>query len=90
LRWGGPDGGAGDFITGDKEGRCAQWPPAGYGEPTDTTTQRSLQVRSNQVADPSMKDAEFPGLARDTPPGHWYYRHEPASARVARKPERDA
>ncbi len=32
-RWGGPDGGAGGFITGDKEGRCTLWPPAGYGEP---------------------------------------------------------
>ena len=32
-RWGGPDGGAGGFITGDKEGRCAQWPPPGYGQP---------------------------------------------------------
>jgi len=57
---------------------------------TDATTQRSLQARSNQVVDPPMKDAEFPGLARDTPPGPCYYRHEPASARVARKPERDA
>ena len=32
-RWGGPDGGAGGFITGDSEGRCATWPPEGYGEP---------------------------------------------------------
>lgn len=31
-RWGGPDGGAGGFITGDSEGRCLEWPPAGYGE----------------------------------------------------------
>ncbi len=31
-RWGGPDGGAGGFITGDKEGRCAHWPPPGYGQ----------------------------------------------------------
>ena len=30
-RWGGPDGGAGGFITGDAEGRCAQWPPEDYG-----------------------------------------------------------
>ena len=30
-RWGGPDGGAGGFIAGDKEGRCAQWPDEGYG-----------------------------------------------------------
>jgi len=31
-RWGGPDGGAGGFLTGDREGRCANWPPAGYGD----------------------------------------------------------
>jgi hypothetical protein len=31
-RWGGPDGGAGGFITGDTEGRCAKWPPEAYGE----------------------------------------------------------
>ncbi|MEM1278212.1 MAG: hypothetical protein AAGH74_16960 [Pseudomonadota bacterium] len=30
-RWGGPDGGAGGFVTGDEEGRCAIWPTAGYG-----------------------------------------------------------
>ena len=27
-RWGGAVG----FIAGDKEGRCAQWPPEGYGD----------------------------------------------------------
>jgi len=32
-RWGGPDGGAGGFIAGDREGRCAAWPPAQYGAP---------------------------------------------------------
>jgi hypothetical protein len=32
-RWGGPDGGAGGFITGDAEGRCANWPPTAYGDP---------------------------------------------------------
>ncbi len=26
-RWGGPDGGAGGFLTGDDEGRCLNWPP---------------------------------------------------------------
>ncbi|MEM7293277.1 MAG: hypothetical protein AAF420_07780 [Pseudomonadota bacterium] len=31
-RWGGPDGGAGGFITGDDEGRCVQWPPQQYGQ----------------------------------------------------------
>jgi hypothetical protein len=31
-RWGGPDGGAGGFITGDAEGRCVVWPPSGYGD----------------------------------------------------------
>jgi hypothetical protein len=31
-RWGGPDGGAGGFITGDAEGRCVNWPPTGYGD----------------------------------------------------------
>ncbi len=30
-RWGGPDGGAGGFLTGDTEGRCLHWPPKGYG-----------------------------------------------------------
>ncbi|MEM9043703.1 MAG: hypothetical protein AAGC81_03335 [Pseudomonadota bacterium] len=29
-RWGGPDGGAGGFLTGDVEGRCVNWPPLGY------------------------------------------------------------
>ncbi len=32
-RWGGPDGSAGGFIAGDKEGRCAVWPPAEHGAP---------------------------------------------------------
>lgn len=32
-RWGGPDGGAGGFLSGDDEGRCDNWPPAGYGDP---------------------------------------------------------
>jgi len=31
-RWGGPDGGAGGFLTGDAEGRCLSWPTPGYGE----------------------------------------------------------
>ncbi len=31
-RWGGPDGGAGGFLTGDTEGRCKNWPPDGYGD----------------------------------------------------------
>jgi hypothetical protein len=31
-RWGGPDGGAGGFLTGDTEGRCTDWPPEGYGD----------------------------------------------------------
>jgi hypothetical protein len=30
-RWGGPDGGAGGFITGDSEGLCDVWPLEGYG-----------------------------------------------------------
>ena len=30
-RWGGPEGGAGGFLAGDGEGRCLNWPPAGYG-----------------------------------------------------------
>lgn len=34
-RWGGPDGGAGGFLTGDKEGRCLAWPAESYGEPPD-------------------------------------------------------
>lgn len=31
-RWGGPEGGAGGFLTGDSEGRCVNWPPASYSE----------------------------------------------------------
>lgn len=31
-RWGGPDGGAGGFLTGDAEGRCVNWPPKSYAE----------------------------------------------------------
>ena len=37
-RWGEPDGGAGSFITGDTESRCAQWPPKGDGDPYNHTT----------------------------------------------------
>ncbi len=44
-RWGGPDGGAGGFLTGDAEDRCLAWPPEGYGEAhrhDDSTTQAQL------------------------------------------------
>ena len=34
-RWGGPDGGAGGFLTGDSEGRCLAWPPEFYGRMPD-------------------------------------------------------
>ena len=29
-RWGGPEGGAGGFLTGDTEGRCLVWPAENY------------------------------------------------------------
>lgn len=29
-RWGGPDGAAGGFLTGDGEGRCLNWPPSEF------------------------------------------------------------
>ena len=34
-RWGGPEGGAGGFLTGDDEGRCANWPLQSYSLPQD-------------------------------------------------------
>ena len=46
-RWGGPDGGAGGFLTGDAEGRCLVWPSAEYGmaeiEANSTTSVQATQ-----------------------------------------------
>jgi hypothetical protein len=47
-RWGGPDGGAGGFVTGDDEGRCEQWPPEGYG---DTHTHDGIQLSEATTGD---------------------------------------
>tara|TARA_Y100001934_G_scaffold165140_1_gene196577 strand:- start:402 stop:1373 length:972 start_codon:yes stop_codon:yes gene_type:complete len=47
-RWGGPDGGAGGFITGDFEGRCANWPPPGYGEPHQHDAVKLGQTQDGQ------------------------------------------
>ena len=46
-RWGGPDGAAGGFITGDTEGRCDNWPPEDYGKPHSHTEADLTQVSAN-------------------------------------------